>query len=185
MNVPKLNSHHNYRLSVREKIGRWMIYSAWLLILLLLTGLFSNWLDYRQNPNRSLQVKPDINGNVSIILQRNRSGHYVAPGLINDQPVLFLLDTGASHVALPADLADQIGLKREAMMSSLTANGLVRSWMTKLDQVELGPFVMHDVQASIMPSMPTKEVLLGMNFLKHLELVQKGNQMIIRAPSLN
>jgi aspartyl protease family protein len=58
----------------------------------------------------------------------------------------------------------------------------VRSWLTRLDRVELGPFVLQDVQASILPTMPGDEVLLGMNFLKHLELIQKGNELIIRAP---
>ena len=185
MNVLSPKPDDSNRSSIREKIGRWMIYSTWILILLLLTLLFSNWLDHRQNPNRILQIKPGVDGNSAIILQRNRAGHYVAPGFINDESVVFLVDTGATQVALSEDLANRIGLKQGASTTSLTANGPVRSWLTKLDRVELGPIVMHDVQALIMPSMPTGEVLLGMSFLKHLELVQKGNQLIVRAPHLN
>jgi aspartyl protease family protein len=163
-------------------IGRWMIIAAWLLILLLLTALFSGWLEWANNPNRFLRVETGGDGKTAIVLKSNRAGHYVAPGMINGEPVVFLLDTGATQVALSADLADRIGLRRGVPMSSLTANGYVRSWLTRLDRVELGPFVMQDVQAAILPSMPADEVLLGMNFLKHLELTQKGRQLVIRAP---
>jgi aspartyl protease family protein len=99
--------------------------------------------------------------------------------------VTFLLDTGATQVALSAVLADRLGLRRGAPMSSLTANGYVKSWLTRLDRVELGPFLMRDVQAAILPSMPSDEVLLGMNFLKHLELTQKGSELFIKAPQPN
>jgi len=159
-----------------------MIVTAWLLILLLLTALFSGWLDRLDNPNRVLQVQSGENGESTIVLERNRAGHYVAPGMINGVAVTFLLDTGATNLALPKALADRIGLQRGAMGMSSTANGYVRSWLTRLDRVELGPFVLQDVQASILPTMPGDEVLLGMNFLKHLELIQKGNELIIRAP---
>jgi aspartyl protease family protein len=159
-----------------------MIFGAWLLILLLLTALFSGWLEREYNPNRVLRVESTGAGEATIILERNRAGHYVAPGEINGVPVVFLLDTGATQVAISADLADRIGLQRGATMTSLTANGYAKSWSTKLDRVKLGPFFMHDLQAAILPSMPADEVLLGMNFLKHLELTQRGNRLLIRAP---
>lgn len=179
------NHQDNRESSDSRSIGRWMIFAAWLLILLLLTALFSGWLERADNPNRNLQVLSDSEGEASIALKRNRMGHYVAPGKINGEAVTFLLDTGSTQVALSADLADRLGLRRDAPMSSLTANGYVNSWLTRLDRVELGPFIMHDVQAAILPTMPADEVLLGMNFLKHLELTQKGNELFISAPHLN
>lgn len=168
-----------------EKLGRWMAYAAWLLLVLLLTFLFSRWLDQQRNPNRHLMVTSGVNGGAEITLQRNRMGHYVAPGLINGIPVVFLLDTGATHVALPEMVADKIGLEHGVVTTSMTANGLVRGWMTELDSVQLGPLMMSGVRAAIMPSMPGSEVLLGMNFLKHLELIQKDDQLILKAPNQN
>ena len=162
-----------------------MIFGAWILVLFLLTALFSGWLEREQNPNRILSVESTGEGGDKIVLKRNRAGHYLAPGKINGKPVVFLLDTGATQVALSASLAARLGLRPGTPMSSLTANGYVKSWLTRLDRVELGPFVMQDVQAAILPSMPSEEVLLGMNFLKHLELIQKGNQLVIQAPNLN
>jgi aspartyl protease family protein len=167
----------------REMIGRWMIYGAWVSLLLLLTFLFSNWLEERRYPNKNLQLVLDNRGIASISLQRNASGHYVAPGIINAIPVTFLLDTGATHVALSQKTATEIGLKRGPATFSMTANGRVTSYLTMLERIELGPIVMRNVRASIIPSMTVDEVLLGMSFLRHLELLQKGDQLIIRIPA--
>jgi aspartyl protease family protein len=159
-----------------------MVYGAWVLLILLLTFLFTRWLDYQHNPNRDLMLRHDPHGTSTVTLQRNRAGHYVASGLINGEPVVFLLDTGATHVALPAVLADRLGLVRGVASTSITANGRVRSWLTRLDELQLGSIVMRDVRASILPSMSGNEVLLGMSFLKHLELVQRDGQLMLSVP---
>ncbi len=165
-----------------ERLGRWMVFGAWLLLMLLLTFFFSRWLDHQQNPNQHLKVESGIEGPVQVVLRRNRSGHYVAPGLINNQPVVFLLDTGATHVALSQTLAERVGLEKGPSAISMTANGPVRSWQAIIDRVRLGPITQFNVRASILPAMSSNEVLLGMSFLKHLELIQKDDQLIIKAP---
>lgn len=159
-----------------------MIFFTWVLLLILLTFLFSRWLDHQNNPNRQLLVASSNDGNAELRLKRNRMGHYVAPGLIDDVPVVFLLDTGATNVAIPKDIADKAGLTPGPMASSMTANGVVRSWLTVVGRVQLGPFSMLDVRATILPTMPGSEVLLGMSFLKHLEIMQKGDELILRLP---
>ena len=168
-----------------ERIGRWMVFTTWVMVLMLLTILFTRWLDHQHNPNRNLLIRSTDDGDAALSLRRNRMGHYVAPGRINGIPVVFLLDTGATHVAVPDQLAKKIGLKRGMASSSITANGLVRSWMTELDSVQLGPLSMSRVKATIMPSMPGSEVLLGMSFLQHLEMMQTGDQLILKAPEQN
>ena len=182
MNTPYSNPRQGRGRRPGERLGRGMVYGAWLLLILLLTLLFSRWLDHQRNPNRQLQVRLAGNGESSVVLQRNRAGHYVASGQINGEPVVFLLDTGATHVALSDRLAQRLGLQRGAVVTSHTANGPVKSWLTRLDQVSLGPLVVNDVRASILPSMTGREVLLGMSFLKHLELLQQQDRLIIRAP---
>jgi aspartyl protease family protein len=159
-----------------------MVLLTWLGLLVLLTLLFSRWLDEQRNPNRDLSVDRQNGGSGEVVLKRNRLGHYVAPGLINDVPVVFLIDTGATHVAVSEALANRIGLKKEARTTSMTANGVVESWLTRLSEVRLGVLSLRNVRATIIPTMSEKEVLLGMSFLKHLELVQRGEQMILRAP---
>ncbi|MBL3588840.1 MAG: TIGR02281 family clan AA aspartic protease [gamma proteobacterium endosymbiont of Lamellibrachia anaximandri] len=157
-----------------------MIFAAWALLLGLLALFFSDQLERQNNPNRNLANTSVESGPKEIVLLRNRAGHYVAPGLINGTPVIFLLDTGATNVAVPASLAERLTLKRGAQSISLTANGRVKTWLTRLDQVQLGSIIRQDVRATIMPGMAGDEVLLGMSFLKHLELVQKGKTLILR-----
>lgn len=122
-----------------------MILFAWLLLLLLLTLLFSQWLDKRNNPNRDLRVTTIDGGKAGVVLQRNRAGHYVAPGRINGIDVTFLLDTGATYVAVSSSLAERAGLQRGMPMQSRTANGVVRSWLTRIDRLQLGPIEMREI----------------------------------------
>ena len=110
----------------------------------------------------------------------NRAGHYLAPGKINGTTVKFLLDTGATDVAIPEKLAERLQLKKGSRTLSQTANGVVRSYSTVLDRISLGGIELYNIRASIFPGMPSGEVLLGMSFLKHLEMVQKGNTLTLK-----
>jgi aspartyl protease family protein len=166
----------------RGRFGRWMIISAWVVFLILLTLLFSKWLQTQSNPNRSLEVITDATGERVVSLKSNRAGHYLAPGEINSLQVTFLLDTGATRVAVPGKLAEQAGLRRGIRARSQTASGVVETWLTRIDRLRLGPFEMRNVQAVIIPDMPGEEVLLGMSFLKHLELVQTGERLRLTMP---
>ena len=162
-----------------HKLGRGMIISAWLLLIVLMTLLFQSILDRQFNPNQKPEGRIGLQGAREVVLHRNKAGHYVANGYINDMPVTFLLDTGATDVALSASLADQLNLKKGPVSISQTANGKVRSWRTRLDEVKIGLISMQDVRATILPSM-SGEVLLGMSFLKRLELIQKGKVLTLR-----
>lgn len=170
--------HQGYR----EKLGRWMIVGAWLLLLALLTLFFSRWIDRQNNPNQHLRAELDMRSGSSVILKRNRAGHYVAPGEINGVDVDFLLDTGATYVAVPEAIAEKAGLIKGPVTESMTANGVVSSWLTEIDEVRLGPIVQRNVRASILPGMAGDEVLLGMSFLQHLKLEQRGDTLKITLP---
>ncbi len=159
-----------------------MIIGAWLLLLALLTLFFSEWLQRQMNPNRTLNVINNSMDEVAVTLQPNRAGHYLAPGEINGVAVTFLLDTGATRVAVPQKLAQQAGLTSSVRTQSQTASGIAESWLTRIDSIRLGPFEMQAVPAVIIPEMPGEEVLLGMSFLKHLKLEQAGERLKISLP---
>jgi len=159
-----------------------MVFAAWLLMLGLLTLLFNGWLEHQENPNRQLLTTLNEEGDRELVLKRNRAGHYLSPGTINGVPVTFLLDTGASTVAVPLSVAQEAGLQSGLEMESITASGIVPSRLTQIARLDLGPIVMRDVRATIIPSMPGGEVLLGMSFLKHLHLEQQGEVLRITLP---
>lgn len=162
------------------RLGRGLLLGGWALGLLLLAVLFSGLLEHQRNPNRSPSTSTNASGVGEVILQRNRSGHYLASGRINGQAVEFLLDTGASDVSVPGAVARRLGLQRGTPLVYATANGTITAYHTRLPSLSLGDVVLHDVRASINPQMGTETILLGMSFLKHLEFTQRGDTLIIR-----
>ena len=163
-----------------QRIGQFMIYAMWIVILLGLTYFFSAWLDQQRNPNQSVSGRIDSSGNAEVVLQRNRYGHYVANGKINGYEVEFLLDTGATDVSIPANVAQRLGLRRGAAHNAITANGIVEVYATSLDSVELGVIKLERIRASINPGMAGEEILLGMSFLRQLDFSQSGNQLTLK-----
>lgn len=162
-------------------LGRVMTWLGALALLGVLWMFFSDRLEERYNPNRDLAVTPGAAG--ELVLQRNRAGHYVAPGTINGQPVVFLLDTGATQVSVPARLGNALGLTPGAPGQVLTANGTVTVRSTVIAELGLGPFLATNVRAHLNPGMRDDQVLLGMSVLKHLEFTQRGDTLILRVPA--
>jgi len=152
---------------------------AWILFFAFLYYVFDYSILQRNNPNQNVATVSN-DGIKEIVLQRNPYGHYVASGSINLQTVTFLLDTGASDVAIPEDLADRLGLEKAHAIMVKTANGNVKAYRTRLDSVAVGDIRLYDVKATILTNMHGEDVLLGMSFLKHFELIQKGKSLTIR-----
>ena len=164
------------------RVGKGMVYVAWGLALAMLTLLFSNILERDRNPNPSPNAVVGKDGSLQVSLRRNRAGHYVAAGLINDQPVVFLLDTGATDVAVPEAVASRIGLRKGRRSISRTAAGDVQTWTALLRSVELGGIRLHGVRATILPDMAGDQVLLGMSFLKRLNMLQQDGVLTLSLP---
>jgi len=158
------------------RIGRWMIYLAWLAVLMLVTWLFSGIHDRQYHPNRNLSVSADA----EVVLKRNRWGHYIASGYINDTAVTFMLDTGATDISVPVSVADRLALERGGELVYQTANGPIRAWSTRLSRVGIGPIELRDLRAHINPNTGGDEILLGMAFLKHLDMTQRGDTLSLR-----
>jgi len=155
----------------------------WFILVLVVIGLiFNTMLDNVNNPNQRLEVSFNQNGEREIVLERNKYGHYVATGQINGQSVVFFLDTGATLVAIPEHIATSLGLEKGQSFITQTANGNSKSYQTTLASLSLGDIVMTNVPASISSGMEFDEVLLGMSFLKHLDMVQRGKTLTISVP---
>jgi aspartyl protease family protein len=157
--------------------GKIMLGIAWLLILGGLYWYFSDRQARDANPNPASVI--DVQRG-ELTLTRNRAGHYVADGEINGRRVTFLLDTGATSVALPLALGRELGLKRGAAVTLQTANGAAPGYQTRLARVRLGPLELTDVGAVMSDGLDADFVLLGMSFLKRVEFTQRGDQLILR-----
>lgn len=163
-------------------IGKWMIIIAWVLGFAMLMAYFNYFLDNEKNPNQSVYSRIDEQGNTEVILQRNRYGHYVTNGKINGVTVQFMLDTGATDVAIPEVLAEKLSLSKGPEKRYHTANGMVTAYSTLLDSVLIGPIEVRNVRASINPGLKGKEILLGMSVLKRIEFTQRGESLILKVP---
>ena len=166
-----------------RRMGQGMMIFAFALGLAALTGAFDGWLDGQANPNRNLQGLVGPDGAREVVLERNRQGHYFAGGEINGLPVTFLLDTGATDVAIPDHVARAAGLQRGYPGRASTANGTVTVYATDIDELIIGNIVLHDLAASITPSMAGDTILLGMSALQRIEFSQRGSQLTLRQPA--
>ncbi len=92
-----------------------------------------------------------------------------------------MLDTGATDVAIPADLAKRLKLEEGFGVTLSTANGLSQGYRTKkIDRLQLGDIVLRDVRALVAPGLHGDQVLLGMSALNKLEFTQRGGTMLLR-----
>lgn len=163
-----------------RKLGAGMVVAMWVVLLALLTAYFSHWDQRQYNPNQTIHSSVSSDGGREVVLKRNRYGHYVATGAINNVPVVFMLDTGASDISVPQAVADQLGLERGPVVYYQTANGKAKAYSTRLDSVSLGDISLQSVRAHINPNFHSEEILLGMTFLKHLEFTQQGETLTLR-----
>jgi aspartyl protease family protein len=160
--------------------GLLMLVVSFVMGMVLLTMFFDNWLGQQDNPNQQPITRIDADGAYELQLQRNRQGHYVFNGLINDTRAVFLMDTGATDVVLSEQLAVRAGLVPGVAMQAMTANGPVTVYSTTIRELRLGDIVLENVRASINPAMSGDGALFGMSALRHIEFSQVGDALTLR-----
>jgi aspartyl protease family protein len=157
-----------------------MRFPAFILVSVLLILLVRDLTARRDNPNPSPVAYLGSSGIPQVVLKENQVSQYVTTGRINGTPIEFLVDTGAVDVAMPFMIAQTLGLKLQPGGISKTGNGDVRTWVARLDSVDVGGLVAYDLSATVLPNMQGDQVLLGMAYLRHMELVLRGGEMILR-----
>ena len=175
MSIQKDNTNHT-----GSRLGKLMIIGTWIIVLFMLTLFFDAQIAQMFNPNSAPSATETDNGTRQVVLQRNRSGHYIVSGFINNQPVQFMVDTGATDVAIPAALADKLKLEHGNRIIYSTANGNVQGYTTRLDTVTIGNITLNNIRGGINPGMSEQVVLLGMSFLKQLEFTQRNQTLILK-----
>lgn len=164
----------------KRKMAGIMLLAMWLIIFTMLAWFFSEVLDRQNNPNQSITTNKVSDQVLEVVLQRNRFGHYVTDGMVNNIPVVFMLDTGATGVVIPEHMSSILGIERGIAVTVQTANGNLRAYNAKLDRVAIGGIVLQDIKALLNPSEESNVILLGMSFLKYIEFTQRGNTLTLR-----
>lgn len=116
----------------------------------------------------------------SVTLWAGSGGHFYADGSINNLAVRFLVDTGATTIALSGDEAQRLGIdyrKKGHPGYANTAGGVVRAYSLKLDRVDVGPITLYNVDAGVVEGSYPREPLLGMSFLGQLDMRREGEKM--------
>jgi len=116
-----------------------------------------------------------------VTLNADGRGHFLTVGSVNGAAIRFLVDTGASMVSLGAADAGRANIdyrKGEPGMTQ-TANGVAPVWRVKLNTVRIGDVVLRDVDA-LVHGQDLPFALLGMSFLRQMEIKNEGTQMTLR-----
>ncbi|WP_342635509.1 retropepsin-like aspartic protease [Aquabacterium lacunae] len=115
-----------------------------------------------------------------IVLTSGSGGHFTTAGSINGKAVRFMVDTGATSVAMGAAEARRLGIDYEKGQRGMahTANGSVHTYRVKLDRVRIQDVEVFNVDATVMPS-NMSEILLGNSFLNRFQMQKAADQLTL------
>jgi aspartyl protease family protein len=117
-----------------------------------------------------------------VSIGRDHRGHFQANGRVDGRSISFMVDTGASVIALTERDADRLGIRpvRGAYTASVsTANGVVRAAPVMLNSVDIGGLVVRDVRALVVPGGALNENLLGLSYLTRLKRFEYSNNRLL------
>jgi aspartyl protease family protein len=123
-----------------------------------------------QPSGRSISIPPDTRG------------HFATDGRIDGQRIDFMVDTGASVVALNETSAARFGVRPtpgDYTMRVTTANGTVKAARTRIAMIEIGSLIVRDVDAMVLPDEALSENLLGLSFLSKLKRFEYANGRLV------
>jgi len=118
----------------------------------------------------------------SLSIPRDARGHFKTEGRIDGQRLGFMVDTGASVIALNETSAARFGLRPspgDYNATVTTANGTIRGAHTRLAMVDIGGLVVRDVDAMVLPDAALSENLLGLSFLSKLKRFEYANGKMV------
>jgi aspartyl protease family protein len=118
----------------------------------------------------------------SLSIPRDARGHFQTDGRIDGQRVEFMVDTGASVVALNEKSAARFGLRpspADFKATVNTANGNIKAAPTRIAMIDLGGLIVRDVDAIVLPDEALSENLLGLSFLSKLKRFEYANGKMV------
>ncbi len=128
----------------------------------------------------SAPMRADPDHGQRVVIAPDERGHYLANGSVDGAPVRFLVDTGATAVTIPIELARKLGidLSQAQRVRVNTANGQVSAHRVRLDRVTLGTMTLLRVDAIVQDNLGD-QALLGMSFLSRTDLRREGDRLVL------
>lgn len=141
-------------------------------------------VEQRYNLSREYSTGFVVPQRHTVSIAKGAGGHYWANGSINDQPVPFLVDTGATSVAMNEGQARRLGLDFRVLgrpMVVSTASGTARGWKLRLDRVKVGSIEVLGVDAVVLEGSAPEQTLLGMSFLSHVGWRDEQGMLVLES----
>lgn len=130
------------------------------------------------------QTKPKVavagNSSSEVAIPRSRDGHFYVAGTVGGHAVTFMVDTGASTVSVSRGIAQRMGLPRGTSVTVVTANGNTIAEEIAGQTIAIGGITVNSARILVLDNL-SPEALLGQNVLRHLEVIQTTDHMILRA----
>jgi aspartyl protease family protein len=125
---------------------------------------------------------PEMAQGRNLSIPRDARGHFQTEGRIDGQRIDFMVDTGASVIALNEKSAARFGLRPsrgDYNATVATANGTIKAARTRLAMVDIGGLIVRDVDAMVLPDEALSENLLGLSFLSKLKRFEYANGKLV------
>src|SRR3954469_18757027 len=136
----------------------------------------------QQQPQKRAEPAPQSANYRTVTVRSDRLGHFQVEGSVDGRRVDFMVDTGASVVALRERDAGRLGIfptPRDYTRRSSTANGVVKVAPVRLSSLEVNGIRIHDVNAVGIPDESLSTNLLGMSFLSRVRRFEMANGRLV------
>lgn len=154
-----------------KALGSILLIIGWV-ILMLVIGVLYHYTIY----SAPQTIVKDKSGQVKLILNRHKDGHFRLQAKINGKKITFLIDTGATTTALSKRFAKTINIADGSPLKVVTANGSVDAFLARAE-IDIGPLIFPNSSVVVLPEIRYNTGLLGMNILKEFILKQSGNTL--------
>ncbi|MFN3350389.1 TIGR02281 family clan AA aspartic protease [Pseudorhodoplanes sp.] len=154
-----------------------------------IAALIASWLERGTTPPAQPEpkaaiaaVQPALSSGRSVTIPRDSRGHFQVEGRIDGRRIGFMVDTGASVIALTEREAARLGIRpmrNDYTAQVRTANGTVKAAPVMLGSVDIGGLVVRDVQALVVPGDALGENLLGLSYLTRLKRFEYANNKLV------
>jgi aspartyl protease family protein len=127
-------------------------------------------------------AQPVVSNSRSVVVPRDERGHFQLEARVDGRRIGFMVDTGATSIALTESDAARLGIhpaQRDFIVQVETANGTVRAARTELSMVEVGDLIVRDVAALVLPDEALSENLLGLSFLSRLRRFEYSDGKLV------